>query len=413
MVAAALVAIVAWRWSLVTSFAGPIGVDSGNWLRLGQAMLGRVDIQDVVVPPLVPLLAGSLDVLAGPLAAARLLPVAASIAPALGLWWVLRQVRRDVLSAAATIMVALVPPIASAFAWGGVPQLLGLGVLPVALWAIAQAAVMPSRRTWLWAGTATALLGATSTLVSVLLAAGGITLMAFAVLRAGRRALSGLSSALLPLAPVAALYAVILPRMSLPEGRTTAATGLHALEHGLGGPPDLWIGLLILLAATLLAASSVTSTTPELLALIGLVGVSAAGLLLGDVRFVAGIPSAIVAGTVLTVGTGAIATSVRTLTLGGLVLLASAGVGTQATQLGFYAQFAPTQILADGAHITERLQVTAMDVMWVTPGTAQTEGRTLVTLLGELAQATLAGGDDCDFSHGEKSIGEKEREQEN
>ncbi len=353
VVAVALAGILAWRWSLVTAFPGPIGVDSGNWLRLGQAMLGRVDIQDVIVPPLVPLLAGLVDVLAGPLATARLLPVAASIAPALGLWWVLRKVRRDALAAFATVTVALVPPTAAAFAWGAVPQLLGLGLLPVALSMLARAATLPSRRAWLLAGIAISFVGLTSTLVSVLLAVGGTTLLLIALLRTGRSMLFGVEAALVPITPVAVLYGVILARMSLPEGRATAATGMHALQHGLGGPTLLWLALLTLLAVMLLVGASDRATTPALLLLVGLVGVAIAGALLGDVRFVAGTPSAIAAGAALGVGRTRIATLARAAMLGGLLLLASTGITTQSTQLGFYAQFAPAQILEDVERIAE------------------------------------------------------------
>jgi len=353
LVGAGLALVVLWRWSLVTTFPGPIGVDSGNWLRLGQAMLGRVDVQDVVAPPLVPLLAGLLEVAVGPLATSRLLPVAASIAPTLGLWWVLRAVRRDVPAALATLTVAVVTPTAAAFAWGGVPQLLGLGLLPVALWMVARAAVSPSRRAWLLAGTSAALVGLTSTLATVLLAAGCAALLSVALLRTGRTALSGALAAAAPLLPVAGLYAIILSRMSLPTGRTTAATGMRALQHGLGEPHTTWLVLLALLALALLATVSGRETTPAMLLLVALAAVAVAGLQLGDVRFIAGVPSAIAAGTVLVRPSGRSAMALRIASLGGLLLLVPTGVATQATQLGFYAQFAPARILEDVDRIAE------------------------------------------------------------
>jgi hypothetical protein len=353
LVGIGVVLIIFWRWSLVTAFPGPIGVDSGNWLRLGQAMLGHIDIQDVVAPPLVPALAWLMDIAVGPLTTSRLLPVAASVAPTLGLWWVLRDVRRDVLAALAALAIAVVTPTAAAFAWGGVPQLLGLGLLPIALWTVAQAAVSPSRRAWLLAGTTAALVGLTSTLVTVLLASGVTALLSVALLRTGRAALSGVFAASAPLLPVAGLYVIILSRMSLPEGRTTAATGMRALQHGLGEPHATWLALLALVAFTLLSTVNRRETTPAMLLMVALAAVAVAGLQLGDVRFIAGVPSAIAAGTVLVRPTERSAAALRVASVGGLLLLVPIGVATQATQLGFYAQFAPAQILDDIDRIAE------------------------------------------------------------
>lgn len=50
------------------------------------------------------------------------------------------------------------------------------------------------------------------------------------------------------------------------------------------------------------------------------------------------------------------------------------------SDVAIYLIAAPTQILADGAHRFERQQITSKDLLFVVPGTAQTEGRTLVTL---------------------------------
>lgn len=48
--------------------------------------------------------------------------------------------------------------------------------------------------------------------------------------------------------------------------------------------------------------------------------------------------------------------------------------------VAIYLIAAPTQLLADGAHIFERSQIRSRDLLFVVPGTAQTEGRTQVTL---------------------------------
>jgi hypothetical protein len=351
MVLLGLLAVALWRWSLVTAVPGPIGVDAGNWLRLAQAMLGRVDVHDVVVPPLVPILVGLLDVLVGPLGAARTMTVLASIAPAAGTWWVLRRYRSDALTVIAALSVALVQPTAAAFAWGGVPQLLGLGLLPVALWSLAVATTTTDRRSWLRAGTIAAIVGLTSTLVSALLAVGGLTLLVVALLRRGPGITAGLSAGLAPLAPVGVLYVVILRRMSLPDGRTTAATGLPSLEHGLGAPTSLWVLLLALLAVSALAAVSAPTIDDRALLLVGSLAVAIGGVLLGDVRFVAGVPTAVAIATVVAPVGIASTRAVRTVAAGVLLALILTGVMTQDRQLSFYAQFTPRTILEDVTRI--------------------------------------------------------------
>jgi hypothetical protein len=57
-----------------------------------------------------------------------------------------------------------------------------------------------------------------------------------------------------------------------------------------------------------------------------------------------------------------------------------AAVIADGADVAIYLVAAPTQVLADGAHRFERQQITSRKAMFVVPGTAQTEGRTLVTL---------------------------------
>ena len=342
-VVAALLVVASWRWGLLTDVPGPIGVDGGNWLRLAQAGLGRVDIDDVLTPPLVPLLAGMIDAVIGPLGATRLLAVLGSVAPSAGLWWALRGRGHDVHAVVATVALALVTPTAAATAWGGAPQLLGLGVLPAAVAAVAAAARAGTGRTWLRAGVLTALVGLTSTLVMVLAAVACMVALLDTVIRGRAGALRPMAASLIPLAPVVALYAVILSRMSLPGGRLTARTGTEAMRAGLGEPFALWValGALVVLGASLRHRDDEDGAL-----VVGLVAAGAAGLVLGDTRFTAAIPTAVVAGVVLLPG---VLARLRTAAIAGLVILAASGAASQATQIGFYAQFVPSTILEDAA----------------------------------------------------------------
>ena len=343
VVVVALLIVALWRWGLLTVTPGPIGVDGGNWLRLAQAALGRIDIDDVVTPPLVPLLAGLIELLLGPLGTTRFLTVVGSIAPSAGAWWVLRRRRGDTTAVLATIALALVTPTAAATAWGGIPQLLGLGLLPPTVAAVVHAARAGTAPGWLRAGALAALVGLTSTLVTVLTGIAGAVAIVHTVLRGRAGPLRPIVIALAPLAPVATLYVVILTRMSLPDGRLTARIGTDALRAGLGDPFALWMGLSVLVA---LGAVLRRRDDDDAALVAGLVAAGIAGLVLGDTRFTAAIPSAVVVGVVLL--PGALARG-RALAVACLVVLAGSGVATQATQLGFYAQFTPATILEDAA----------------------------------------------------------------
>lgn len=380
LLAGALLLVIVWRWGLVTAVPGPIGVDGGNWLRLAQAGLGRIDIDDVLTPPVVPLLAGVLDALFGPLPTVRLLAVLGSIAPSAGVWWTVRQRRHDLVAVLAAVSLALVTPTAAATAWGGVPQLLGLGLLPMAVVTIALAARTGTGRAWLRAGTLVALVGLTSTLITVLAAIGCAVALAHEVLRGRAGALRPVLAGLVPLTPVAALYGVILSRMSLPEGRLTARTGMEALRAGLGDPFALWMGLCVLV----LAGAALRRRVDDDAALVaGLVGASVAGLLLGDTRFTAAVPTAIVVGVVLLPRPLA---RVRSLAVAGLLALTGPGIAGQATQVGFYAQFTPPTILDDAAAIA--LLVTDGEVVAAPPVAGAPTGWWLEALGIETAVAS-------------------------
>ena len=353
-----LLAVAGWRWSVLAALPGPVGVDGGNWLRLFRALLGQVDVQDVVVPPLVPLLAGLADLAVGPLAATRLLAAVAAVAPAAGAWWVLRRrwtAGRGAAALAGVLTLSLVGPVGAAAAWGGVPQLLGLGLLPVALTATAVAVTRPSRRRWRRAGAAAALVAITSTLATVLLACGTLAVLAVAAGRTGRRAFVGVRSALLPLTPVTLLYGVILTRMSLPDGRATAAVGLRALQDGLGAPTPVWLGLVVALLTVTTVALRRDEDRSMTLLLVGLSGAAVAGVVLGDVRFVAAVPTAVTLAATLPGPRGRPLDLVRGVALAGLVVLAVIGASSAARDVAFYRQFAPATLLDDAREVAARV----------------------------------------------------------
>jgi len=379
-------AIVAWRVLLLARTGSPIGVDMGNWLRLFRSWSGAVHVDDVLVPPLVPLITGLADLAVGPLWASWLVPAGASVAPAVGVWLVASRRASRPVAAIAALTLALVHPTATAFAWGGVPQLVGLGLAPVALWLTVRALHAPSRRTWSQAALAAAAVALTSTLVTVLLGLALAVAVTLALAQRGARVLRGVGWALLVAAPAVALYVPILLRMSLYEQRSTGVVGSVALRSTVGGPIGLWVVLLALSAVVPFVLRAGRDRTFHA----ALIVAAVAGLWLGDVRFAALIPTAVVlAATALLgrevrgvggggVGVGAGVAGLAgvgvaggggagvgggvlrrfsalqtagVVALGGLVVVGGVGVAGQAAQIDFYAKLVPPGILADAALI--------------------------------------------------------------
>lgn len=370
---AGLALIVAWRMLLLVRGGEPVGVDMGNWLRLFRSWGGTVDVDDVLVPPLVPLLAGLADLMVGTRWASWLVAAFASVAPAAGVWIVARHRAPPAVAALGALGLALVHPTATAFAWGGVPQLLGLGLAPIALAATLRASERPSRRTWTQAGAAVLAVTMTSTLITVLLGVALGVALGVMLLERGSAALRGAGWALLVMLPAIALYVPILQRMSLYEQRATAVSGEVALRSAVGQPLGAWITLLAAAAVVpfVLRAGRERTTSAAL------VIAAAGGLWFGDVRFAALVPTAVVlAATALAsaawrhealralpraggAGAGAggaggvtlLARSTVAVQLVALVVVAGSGLRSQPAQVAFYGQLVPPGILEDAALI--------------------------------------------------------------
>ncbi len=149
LLAAYLLTIAALRWAVIRSFAEPSGLDGGNWLAFGNALFGsHFRSPSVVYPPLVPLVTVFLAKIWGPLLGIEILATVASLAPAAGTYVLLRRT----LGIRAVLLAGLLAPAATtgeAAAWGGYPQLLGLGLLPIVLWALDRFIGSLSMR-WAW-----------------------------------------------------------------------------------------------------------------------------------------------------------------------------------------------------------------------------------------------------------------------
>ena len=168
-----LVAFVAvFRFLVMASGEGPATIDSGNWLAFADSLLGDTGRDSsITYPPLVPLLTKGFVSLLGVSAGVATMGALSSLAPALGLYWSLGQVglgRRRIVPA--TLMLTT-STVGEAAAWGGFPQLLGLGLLSVGILVGWRALDEPNRRNAAWMALVLVLALAVSHFMAVVLIA--------------------------------------------------------------------------------------------------------------------------------------------------------------------------------------------------------------------------------------------------
>lgn len=165
----AFVATGLFRYAVLRSGGAPATVDAGNWLAFGESLFGSsVRSDSIVYPPVVPILTWASVAVFGLTDGVAVLGALASLAPAGGLLVVLRR-RLDHPAALVAVLLALASSsIGEATAWGGFPQLIGFGVLPVWLATIEPLVRQPDRRNAFIAGLAIAAIAATSHFVLLL-----------------------------------------------------------------------------------------------------------------------------------------------------------------------------------------------------------------------------------------------------
>lgn len=332
-------AVVLWRFAVLAGHVEPVGVDVANWVRTYRSWWGVVDIDDVVIPPIAPVVAGVTNSVFSLRWTSHLLMSIASVSPAVGAWTVIRTRSSAVLGCAAVAAIALTSSTAAAMAWGGLPQLLGLGVVAVFADRMNDFADEPLRRTAIVAGVWLALLAATSSLVLVagLLIAG--SMCAVAINRHGRAAASCIVWIALPTLPLVPLYVVMLSRVSIPESAVTGVGPRVALDTVLGSTEWLWA---VLLAAGGFAAVHQSMTGDgrgRRLLPLALVGGAAVPVAFGELRFAYVLPMAIVIAVVLLLE--ATEGPPRIIAVLALIALAMAGPSSQTSSIDYYAQLVP------------------------------------------------------------------------
>ena len=314
MAAVAFVAVlfVVWRTGVLAAHGDPVGVDIGNVLRIARSWQGGVDVDDVVYPPIVPLLAWSAQAVVGTAWAAHLLQGLASVAPALGVWAVSRWFRGPAVAAAAGLAVGVATGTSAAAAWGGVPQLLGLGLLPGVVLAADRWVRAPDRRRALVWGGGLLLVMMISTLVAGAAVVASVVTIVVTVLVGVDRSVGSRLAALLrsvgwALAPPALAipwYVDVARVQSLPDGRSTELRGTAALTVVLGPPAWLWWG--VAAAAIIATAAALRRDQAGSTVAIGLLAAALVGLLIGEVRAAYVVPTALATALALTWPVGSV-----------------------------------------------------------------------------------------------------------
>lgn len=167
------------RAAVLARGGAPATIDAGNWLAFGRGLLGEpVRSQSIVYPPVVPLLTFLFVGAFGPTLGVAVLGALCSLAPGVGMAAALRPLGYHWSRALVAALLIGAGATGEAAAWGGFPQLLGLGLLPVAWVALDQFLRTSRRIDGFKLGLLIVCVLATSHLVGVFLVASGVVMVA-------------------------------------------------------------------------------------------------------------------------------------------------------------------------------------------------------------------------------------------
>ena len=172
-----------WRFGVLRAGGAPPTIDAGNWLAFGDSLLGDgVRPPTIVYPPVVPLLTKASVALFGLVNGVSIVAAVASAAPAIGVYIGLRMLGLGSLALAPALLILGASSVGEAAAWGGFPQLLGLGLVPIALILLDRFLRSWSPRDALMCGVSFMALLATSHFVGFVAAAAAVVMVAAAFL---------------------------------------------------------------------------------------------------------------------------------------------------------------------------------------------------------------------------------------
>jgi hypothetical protein len=297
-----------YRYWLLMRLHSPATVDSGNWLAFGKQLFGKSARSDSLhYPPVVPTLVYLSTSVVGVTKGVAGLVSLAACAPAIGIYI---SLRRSGLAWEAIVPAGLIlcsSPVGEAAAWGGLPQLIGLGIVPVFLSDLDDVMLRCRPRRVAEATLLLAVLLLTSHFVSILAVAGAGILMAFRLTQFRRKgfvaAVKRWRVVLILLSPfllVVPTYFDLLRR----TGNSTQLTPnkdklrfgslpemLHFLTRDLKIP---WYGIFVLAALTPIVCWKRRTATIMVIPMATLLAALGLGLGTGEGRFAYVFPMAAV-----------------------------------------------------------------------------------------------------------------------
>lgn len=165
--AAAVLVVITFRVAVQTAHGEVTGLDTGNFLTLGHAWLGDglPEGAESTYPPIVPIIAAALGYLLPPLPVMIVLGVLASTVHASAVGYVLWRSGCGWWTSTITTTLIAGSAVGEGVAWGGAPQVAGLGLAFLTLYLAASLLTDPQPRRARALGLAGLALGATSHLV--------------------------------------------------------------------------------------------------------------------------------------------------------------------------------------------------------------------------------------------------------
>ena len=145
--AAAAGTVAIFRLVVLLTGGAPATIDAGNWIAFGQALVADSSRSgELVYPPLVPLLTYGATTALGFQTGVAVTGALSSVMPGAGVFWALGRCQIGRVRLVASILMLGVGSVGEAAAWGGFPQLIGFGLLPVAVVAVDRWLSKPSVR---------------------------------------------------------------------------------------------------------------------------------------------------------------------------------------------------------------------------------------------------------------------------
>ncbi|MEZ5176830.1 MAG: hypothetical protein R2746_00715 [Acidimicrobiales bacterium] len=304
-----LVLVAGARYGGLTDQAAPATIDSGNWLAFGHALLGH-SVRDpgIIYPPLVPLLTAGLASAFGPITAAGLMGAVSSVLPAAGAYLAIRategtSVRARWALAPLAALLAVTGSTGEAAAWGGFPQLIGMGLTPVLLVLVDRAMREPRWRSTLAATGAMAAILVTSHFVFTfaLFSMGALVVLAWLARPRGERVawigrrVPHLAAIGTPVVLVVPFYLPLVRAMGenrVPDvdSALTVGNAIRSLEFTYRDLPVLWHVLIVLAVVIPVVLRRTWRSAPWRLTVATAAGVVVGSAASGEARFLYFVP---------------------------------------------------------------------------------------------------------------------------